>query len=102
MAKKALISTIEPAGKDDSGYRVLEVVEVGQEFEIKNPPFEWIDCPDTVEGLDKYWYNPSTNEFKKTPLNVPHDGTLAKDANGMFTEKWLFNWDTETWSKISV
>ena len=38
MAKKALISTIEPAGKDDSGYRVLEVVEVGQEFEIKNLP----------------------------------------------------------------
>jgi hypothetical protein len=27
MAKKALVSTIEPRGKDNSGYRVLEVVE---------------------------------------------------------------------------
>ena len=27
MAKKALVSTIEPRGKDNSGYRVLEVVD---------------------------------------------------------------------------
>jgi hypothetical protein len=31
MAKKALVSTVEPRGKNNSGYRVLEVVEPGNE-----------------------------------------------------------------------
>jgi hypothetical protein len=34
MAKKALVSTIESRGKDNSGYRVLEVVDTANTFEV--------------------------------------------------------------------
>jgi hypothetical protein len=47
MAKKALVSTIEPKGKDDAGYRVLEVVDAANTFET-HPNLQWHDCADTV------------------------------------------------------
>jgi hypothetical protein len=49
MAKKALVSTLEPRGKDNSGYRVVEVVEAGNEFEVHSN-LQWKDCADTVEA----------------------------------------------------
>jgi hypothetical protein len=102
MAKKALVSTIEPRGKDNSGYRVLEVVEQGQEFET-NPNLQWKDCPDTVE-MDKHWYDPSTSEFKKLPEAVDQStaGELAVDAEGNPTEDYQWNWDTEVWTKVAI
>ena len=102
MAKKALVSTLEPRGKDNSGYRVLEVVEQGQEFET-NPKLQWKDCPNTVE-MDRYWYNPVTSVFKKLPETVDKStaGELAVDAEGNPTEAYEWNWDTETWSKVQI
>ena len=102
MAKKALVSTIEPRGKNDSGYRVLDVVEVGNEFETHSK-FQWHDCADTVE-TDKYWWDPTTSTFKKLPEAVDKNtaGELAVDAEGNLTEEYEWNWDTETWSKVQI
>lgn len=101
MAKKALVSTIEPRGENNSGYRVLEVVEAGDEFEV-HPNLQWKDCSDDVE-TDMYWWKPSTSEFKKLPEAIdPVEtlGELAVNSDGNKTEKWLWDWDTETWSKV--
>jgi len=102
MAKKALVSTQEPRGKDDSGYRVLEVVEAGNEFEV-HPSLEWKDCPDNIE-TDMYWWKPSTSEFKKMPDAVAQStaGELAVDEEGNPTEAYDWNWDTETWFKAQI
>lgn len=102
MAKKALVSTTEPRGKDNSGYRVVEVVEMGNEFEVHSS-LEWKDCVDTVE-MDKYWYDPVSSLFKKLPEAVDQStaGELAVDDNGIYTEEYEWNWDSETWSKVQV
>jgi len=100
MTKKALVSSIEPRGKDEAGYRVLEVVEIGNTFEVHSN-LQWHDCPDTVE-MDKYWFNPNTLEFKKLPEAVEQStaGELAVDEEGKPTEAYEWNWDTETWTKV--
>lgn len=102
MAKKALVSTIEPRGKDNSGYRVLEVVDAANTFET-HPNLQWKDCADTIE-MDKYWYDPASSSFKKLPAAVDQStaGELAVDAEGNPTEAYEWNWDTETWSKVQV
>ena len=102
MAKKALVSTIEPRGKDDAGYRVLEVVDAANTFEVHSN-LQWKDCSDSVQ-MDLYWWNPSTSEFKKLPEAVDQStaGELAVDAEGNPTEAYEWNWDTETWSKVQV
>ena len=102
MAKKALVSTIEVSGNPTNlGNRVLEVVEVGQEFQT-HPDLQWHDCDDTVESFN-YWYKDGT--FKKLPeaVNpVEAAGELAVDADGNPTEQHIWDWDTETWSKQAL
>ena len=102
MAKKALVSTLEPSGKDNSGYRVLEVVDAANTFETHSN-LQWHDCGDMVK-TDQYWFDPATNTFKILPEGVEMStaGTLAEDANGVPTEKYVWDWDTETWSKESI
>jgi hypothetical protein len=102
MAKKALVSTIEPRGKDDAGYRVLEVLDAANTFETHSN-LQWHDCADTVE-TDKYWYDPASSSFKKLPEAVDQStaGELAVDADGNETEAYEWNWDTESWSKVQV
>ena len=102
MAKKALVSTIEPRGKDNAGYRVLEVVDAANTFET-HTNLVWHDCSDTVE-MDKYWFNPATNSFKKLPEAVDPStaGELAVDAEGNPTEHYVWDWDSETWSKQAL
>ena len=99
MAKKALVSTIEPRGKDNAGYRVLEVVDAANTFETHSN-LQWKDCADTVE-MDKYWWDPATSAFKKLPEAVEQStaGELAVDAEGNPTERYVWDWDSETWSK---
>jgi len=103
MAKKALVNTIEPRGKNNSGYRVLEVVEAGNEFETYTN-LQWHDCADTVE-MDKYWWDPATSAFKKLPEAVDQStaGELATTTNEagetVPTEQYVWDWDSETWSK---
>lgn len=102
MAKKALVSTIEPRGKDNAGYRVLEVVDAANTFETHSN-LQWKDCADTVE-MDKYWFDPSTNSFKKLPEAVDQStaGELAVDAEGNYTEVYKWDWDTEIWKKVKL
>ena len=102
MAKKALVSTIEPRGKDDAGYRVLEVVDAADTFETHSN-LQWKDCADTVE-MDKNWWDPATSTFKKLPEGVDQStaGELAEDAEGNPTERYVWDWDTETWSKTAI
>lgn len=106
MAKKALVSYIESSGNIPEGKRVLEVVEAGQEFEVHSN-LKWLDCPDNVIGPNKYWYNPLTNSFKKLPEAidpVEQAGMIAQDltANPIVDlEKYVWDWDTETWSKVA-
>ena len=103
MAKKALVSTTEPRGQDDAGYRVLEVVDAADTFETHSS-LEWKDCADTVE-MDKYWWKPATSEFKKLPEAVDAvatAGELAVDAEGNPTERYVWDWDSETWSKEAL
>ena len=103
MDKKALVSTIEPRGKDNSGYRVLEVVDAANTFETHSN-LQWHDCDDTIE-MDKNWFDPATNTFKKLPEGVDPvatAGELAVDAEGEPTERHVWDWDSETWSKQAL
>lgn len=102
MAKKALVSTIEPRGKDNSGYRVLEVVDANNTFEVHSN-LQWKDCADTVE-MNKYWYDPNTSSFKKLPEAVDQStaGDLAVDAEGNLTEDYEWDWENEVWTKVTI
>jgi hypothetical protein len=102
MAKKALVSTIEPRGKDNAGYRVLEVVDAANTFETHSN-LQWHDCADTVK-MDTYWYDPASSSFKKLPDAVDQStaGELAVDAEGNPIEEYEWNWDTESWSKVQI
>ena len=102
MAKKALVSTIEPRGRDNAGYRVLEVVDAANTFET-HTNLQWKDCADTVE-MDKYWWDPTTSAFRKLPEAVDQStaGELAVDAEGNPTEQYVWDWDSETWSKQAL
>jgi len=63
--KEALISPSEPR---ESGYRVAEVVDEGQTFEVALPLF-WTPCADNVVA-DQFWYDPSDELIKPFPIEV--------------------------------
>jgi hypothetical protein len=70
MAKKALISTIEPR---ESGYRVAQVEDVNNVFEVADALF-WVDCADNVVA-DQFWYDPSDELIKANPVVVEETPT---------------------------
>lgn len=63
--KEALISPKEPR---ESGYRVAEVVNQGQTFEVGSPLF-WTECADDVVA-DQFWYDPTDELIKPFPVEV--------------------------------
>jgi hypothetical protein len=65
MAKKALISTIEPR---ESGYRVAQVEDAANVFEVA-PSLFWVDCADNVVA-DQFWYDPQDKLIKANPIIV--------------------------------
>jgi hypothetical protein len=65
MAKKALISTIEPR---ESGYRVAQVEDAANIFGVADALF-WVDCADDVIA-DQFWYDPSDQLIKANPVVV--------------------------------
>jgi len=65
MAKKALISTVEPR---ESGYRVAQVEDAANVFETASSLF-WVDCADDVVA-DQFWYDPSDELIKANPVVV--------------------------------
>jgi len=60
--KQALISTIEPC---ETGYRVAQVVSIGQTFPVAEA-FFWIPCTDDVVQ-DEFWYDPIDQQIKLIP-----------------------------------
>lgn len=105
MTKRALINPNEARGKDDRGHRVLEVVNTeADQFEVHSSLI-WKDCPDDMTGMDKWWWDPITSSYKKMPDAVDAiatAGALATDDNGNFTEKHVWDWDTESYSKVTI
>ena len=99
MAKKALVSKVEPRGRDNSGYRVVEIVDADQTFET-HVNLEWKDCPNEIE-MDLYWYDPSTETYKKDPnfTEMPPEQGLAVNEGGSYTEEYVWDWDAEAWTK---
>ena len=65
MAKKALISTVEPR---ESGYRVAQVEDAANIFET-SPELIWVDCADDVVA-DQFWYDPHDKLIKANPIVV--------------------------------
>lgn len=65
MAKKALISKIEPR---ELGYRVAQVEDAANIFEVSSDLF-WVDCADNVVA-DQFWYDPSDELIKANPIVV--------------------------------
>jgi hypothetical protein len=65
MAKKALISTVEPR---ESGYRVAQVEDAANIFEVGSG-LMWVDCADNVVA-DQFWYDPSDQLIKANPVVV--------------------------------
>lgn len=64
--KEALISPIEPR---ETGYRVAQVVDQYQTFEVGQPLF-WVECADNVVA-DQFWYNPQTQTIEPNPPHIP-------------------------------
>ena len=65
MAKKALISTVEPR---ESGYRVAQVEDAANVFEVSSS-LMWVDCADNVVA-DQFWYDPIDQLIKANPIIV--------------------------------
>ncbi len=65
MAKKALISTVEPR---ESGYRVAQVEDAANTFEV-GAGLMWVDCADNVVA-DQFWYDPTDQLIKANPVVV--------------------------------
>jgi hypothetical protein len=62
--KEALISLKEPR---ETGYRVAQVVDEGQTFEVGG--LFWTLCADDVVA-DQFWYDPSDELIKQLPIVV--------------------------------
>lgn len=64
--KEALISPNEPR---ETGYRVAQVVDQYQTFEVGQPLF-WVECADDVVA-DQFWYNPDNQLIVPFPPPPP-------------------------------
>jgi hypothetical protein len=62
--KEALISPSEPR---ETGYRVVQIVEQGQTFEVGG--CFWTSCADNIVA-DQFWYDPSDELIKSFPVIV--------------------------------
>ena len=71
--KKALIATNEPRNHFDGsqGYRVAQIVNVGEEFPVSEPILYWLDCEDNIES-DFYYFDTTVNSILPVPQEVVH------------------------------
>ena len=72
MAKKALISTVEPR---ESGYRVAQVEDANNIFEV-GAGLMWVDCADDVVA-DQFWYDPEDELIKANPVVVVEEPVVV-------------------------
>jgi hypothetical protein len=79
--KEALISPTEPR---ETGYRVAQVVDQYQTFEVGQPLF-WVKCADNVVA-DQFWYNPQTQTIEPNPPYIPTADDNKQTAIGLLQE----------------
>ena len=88
--KKALISTQEPR---ETGYRVAEVVDAGNEFPVADWLY-WTDCPDDVIA-DVFWFDATDSSFQPFPAGIVFMENKENIVNvTTFTKHYLKNNDT--------
>jgi hypothetical protein len=83
MAKKALISKVEPR---ELGYRVAQVEDANNIFEV-GAGLEWVDCADNIVA-DQFWYDPNDQLIKANSIVVeqaPAQPTAAELAAQLAT-----------------
>lgn len=107
MAKRILVDTINKVGQDDRGYPVVDIRDTqAEEFECHST-LTWHSCSnDNVEIL-KYYLDPNTSTIRKVPLYWEDDqesdaGALATDADGNPTERYEWDYTTDTWTKVTI
>jgi hypothetical protein len=76
--KEALISPNEPR---ETGYRVAQVVDQYQTFEVGQPLF-WVECADDVVA-DQFWYNPDNQLIIPSPPYIPTAEENKQTAIGL-------------------
>ena len=79
--KEALINPIEPR---ETGYRVAQVVDQYETFEVGQPLF-WVECADDVVA-DEFWYNPQTQTIEPNPPYIPTANNNKQTAIGLLKE----------------
>jgi hypothetical protein len=79
--KEALISPNEPR---ETGYRVAQVVDQYQTFEVGQPLF-WVECADNVVA-DQFWYDPQTQTIEPNPPHIPTAEENKQTAIGLLQE----------------
>lgn len=95
MTQMAMISPDEPrnyqTGWDESGarptpimdgngWRVAQIVPVGQTFAMGEPIF-WTECADEI-SQDTYVYNPDDQQFYLAQWELPASSTEQPATNG--------------------
>jgi len=103
MAKKALIDPRSTMIHPVNGHELhfVSYVEVADTFEAGE--LYWIDFPDSEENLTAYeWWDPTDSRYWKGPYRVVKEGELAVDAEGNPTEKWVFDWTNDVWTKQTI
>ena len=79
--KEALII---PGELRESGYRVAQVVDQHQTFEVGQPLF-WVECEDNVFA-DCFWYDPKTQTIKPNTPYIPNADDNKQIAIGLLQE----------------
>jgi hypothetical protein len=79
--KEALISPNEPR---ESGYRVAQVVDQYETFEVGQPLF-WVECSDNVVA-DQFWYNPKTQTIEPNTIPIPTAQENKQTAIGLLQD----------------
>lgn len=69
MSKKALIEKTIENYSIPNGYRVAEVVETSNVFEVNTATLEWVTCPDNIVA-DEFVYNNLTQAFIPVPFSI--------------------------------
>lgn len=75
--KEALIS---PNESRETGYRVAQVVNQYETFEVGQPMF-WVECSDNIVA-DQFWYNPKTETIEPNPPYIPNAEENKQTAIG--------------------
>jgi hypothetical protein len=78
--KEALVS---PNERRETGYRIAQVVDQYQTFEVGQPLF-WVECADDVVA-DQFWYNPDNQLIVPNSPPLPSAEDNKQTAIGLLS-----------------